>query len=113
MLGVHLLRGAHCRTRQAAVEIRRQVERELRLRSITLENLRHRLDVGERGVDDFLADAARYRLSPQFGEPGVEGRESGRRGFDWRLLRRGTRQYRRGGQHDGDGNRARTDDRFP
>ena len=58
MLGVHLLSGLERAARQPSLEIRREVERELGLRAIALENLLDRLDLGERGVEHFGADAA-------------------------------------------------------
>ena len=72
MLGVHLLSGLERTARQPALEIRREVECELGLRAIALQNLLDWLDLGERRVEHFGADAAGQGLGPQLGEPRVE-----------------------------------------
>ena len=82
MFVVHPLRRAQRGPRQAAFEIRRQIERELRLRAIAIEDLLDRLNVAERRVDDLLPDPARERFGPQLREPGIEWRGSnGRKGL--------------------------------
>src|ERR671925_564429 len=61
--------GARRGSRQAAFEVRRQIERELGLRAIALEDLADRRQIGERAVDDVLTNAARERLGAHLDKP--------------------------------------------
>ncbi len=77
MLRVHLLRGLDRAASQPALEVCRQIERELGLRAVALENLFDRLHLGERRVEHLGADAARDGFGPHLGQPGVERLWSG------------------------------------
>ena len=91
MLRVHLLRGLERAASQPALEIGRQVERELGLRAIALENLFDRLHLGKGRVEHLRADAARERFGPHLGQPCLE-RLWGRSRRIWRLRRARTRE---------------------
>ena len=77
---IHLLRGAHGVAAEAAPEVDLEVERELRLRSIALQDLLDRLDAGKRPIEDLGPDSAAGRFAAERRQPVVEGQRRRRNG---------------------------------
>ena len=81
---IHLLRGAHGVAGEAAPEVDLEVERELRLRSIALQDLLDRQDAGQRPIEDLGPDSAAGRFAAERQQPVIEGQRRRRDGCSWR-----------------------------
>ncbi len=81
---IHLLRGAHGVAGEAAPEVDLEVERELRLRSIALQDLLDRQDAGQCPIEDLGPDSAGGRFAAERQQPVVEGQRRRRNGGNWR-----------------------------
>ena len=102
MLRVETRGGLQRRLGQPALQIGIEIENEFRLRSIAFENLVDRLQVAERGLDDFGADASGQGLGTHFRQPGVEW---------WRRFHRRNGRRFLGGNRSSDAQNGRNKER--